>query len=87
MPIDTLTRYDAWRGVEPIGDWFVLTRDGRQARCEIRTHPLGWELRLIGAARDGFEPTHVCRTEREVFDTGDEWKAKMVEKGWMATCG
>ena len=50
-----LARYDAWRGVEVIGDWFILRRGDRQARCEIRTHPLGWELRLIGGARDGFE--------------------------------
>jgi hypothetical protein len=62
----TLTRYDAWRGSEVIGDWFVLTRGDRIARCQIRTHPLGWELRLIGAAKDGFELTQVCRTERDV---------------------
>lgn len=82
MPIETLTRYNDFHGSEIIGDWFVLIRNGRTARCQIRTHPLGWELRLIGAAKDGFELTQVCRTEREVFDLGDEWKAKMGLKGW-----
>lgn len=80
--ISTLARYDAWRCVQVIGDWFVLTRNGSQARCEIRTHPLGWELRLIGAAGDGFETTQVCKTEQETFDTADRWKAAMLDKDW-----
>jgi CheY-like chemotaxis protein len=81
--VDVLKRYDAWRGVEVIGDWFVLERDDRQARCEVRTHPLGWELRLSGVLQDGFDLTQVCRTRREVFDTGDSWKAKLLLKGWQ----
>jgi hypothetical protein len=36
-PVTTLARYDAWRGIETIGDWFVLRRGDRTARCEIRT--------------------------------------------------
>lgn len=87
MPIETLTRYDAWRGIETIGDWFTMARNGRTARCQISTHPLGWELRLIGATTDGFELTQVCRTEQEVFDLGDEWKGKMFAKGWTAPSG
>jgi hypothetical protein len=24
----------------------------------------------------------VCRTQDEVFSTGEQWKAAMIEKGW-----
>lgn len=79
---EALTRYDAWRGVEIIGDLFTLSRNDQRARCELRTNPLGWELRLVGASKDGFELTQVCKTEHEVFDVGDDWKAKMLAAGW-----
>lgn len=80
--LDVLPRFDPWRGPEAIGNWFVMKLDGREARCEIRTHPSGWELRLTGVLQDGFELTQICRSKREVFDTGDAWKAKLVVKGW-----
>jgi hypothetical protein len=81
--LDVLPRFDPWRGPEAIGNWFVLKRDDKEARCEIRTHPSGWELRLTGVLQDGFELTQICRSKREVFDTGDAWKAKLVVKGWQ----
>jgi len=79
----TVPQYDAWRGAQTLGDLFVLYRNGRSARCELRTHPFGWELRLTGAARDGFDLTQVCRTEGEVLETSDQWKAKLIVKGWQ----
>jgi CheY-like chemotaxis protein len=86
-PIQTakqeLARYDPWRGAQTIGDLFVLLRNGRTARCELRTHTLGWELRLTGAAREGFELSQVCRTEGEVLETADQWKARLIVKGWQ----
>lgn len=83
LVVDGLKRYDPWVGNEVIGDCFVLRRDDRMARCEIRTHPSGWELRLAGVLQDGFDLTQVCRTQREVVDTADKWKAKMHTKGWL----
>lgn len=80
MPIESIVRYDAWRGVQMIGDWFVLTKRHGVRSGRIR---LGWELRLIGATRDGFELTQVCRSEDEVFDVRNQWKAKMALKGWQ----
>ena len=26
--------------------------------------------------------TQVCRTQEEMFTTGEQWKAAMIEKGW-----
>ena len=83
LEVDGLKRYDPWVGSEMIGDCFVLKRDDRQARCEVRTHPSGWELRLAGVLQDGFDLTQVCRTQREVFETADKWKAKMHTRGWL----
>jgi hypothetical protein len=80
--LDVLARFDPWSGPQAIGNLFVLKRDDKEARCEIRTHPSGWELRLTGVLQDGFELTQVCRSKREVFDTGEAWKAKLVVKGW-----
>jgi hypothetical protein len=59
-----------------LGDCFVLARGPFQSRCEIRTHSLRWELRLFGATRDGFDMTQVCKAEQDVFDLGDQWRAR-----------
>ena len=74
-----------WRG-EPIavGDWFRLHKDKSErqieAACRLFTHQLGRELRL---EIDGsLQRSQVCRTQDEVLDTSDEWKAAMIEKGW-----
>lgn len=80
--VEILKRYDPWRGIEVMGDWFVLRRDDHRVRCEIRTHPLGWELRLSGVLQDGVDLTQVCRTPAEVFHTADKWKARCLAKGW-----
>jgi hypothetical protein len=41
---------------------------------------LGWELRLT--AGDEFLQSKVCKTEDEVLETGEQWKAALLEKGW-----
>ena len=53
----------------------------RQALCQLWSHQLGWELRLI---IDGGEVTRsqVCRSNHEILDAQDQWKAAMVSKGW-----
>jgi hypothetical protein len=74
-----------WRG-DPfaVGDLFRLHKDkaGQQleAACRLVTHQLGWELRLEVAG--SLQRSQVCRTQDEVLDTSDEWKAAMIEKGW-----
>ena len=51
----------------------------RQAVCELWSHQFGWELRLV---IDGGELTRsqVVRSNDEILDTQEEWKAAMVGK-------
>jgi hypothetical protein len=67
-----------------LGDMFHLHRDrcGRQleAACRVVTHPLGWELRLeIGGS---LQRSQVCRSQDEVLETSEQWKAAMLETTW-----
>lgn len=72
---------ETWHGESrELGDWFVLRKGARTARCAIVTHHFGWELRLL--AGDELLQSQVCRTQEDVFTTGDTWKAALIEKGW-----
>ncbi len=53
----------------------------REAVCELWSHPLGWELRLV---TDGGVLRHsqVCHSNDEVIETHEQWKAAMVDSGW-----
>ena len=62
-----------------MGDMWNLKRDALTMRCALATHSLGWELRLIAGS---FLRVHVCKTETEVFDTADAWRAEAIAKGW-----
>jgi hypothetical protein len=70
-----------WNG-EPfvVGDLFVLKKGDRAARCALQTHALGLELRLSVGAE--LLQSLVCRTEHDVLNTFEQWKASMQEKGW-----
>ena len=84
MALQVLQRPE-WHG-EPkaVGDMFRLHKDrcGRQleAACRLMTHQLGWELRLEIAG--SLLRSQVCRTQDEVLDTSQQWKAAMIEKDW-----
>lgn len=84
MSIQVLQRAD-WHG-EPhaIGNLFRLQKDkcGQQlkAACRLVTHQLGWELRLEIAG--SLQRSEVCRSQDEVLDKSEQWKAAMIEKGW-----
>ena len=61
----------------------MVRKNQVEARCVLRSHQFGWEVCLqVGLNRD-FLQTKVCRTQDEVFTTGEEWKAAMIEKGWQ----
>jgi hypothetical protein len=78
-------RRDDWDGrLRQLGDWFVLAKGKRRARCAIQTHPLGWELRLLVEPGDELLQSEVCRTQEKVFATGDAWKEALLSKGWSA---
>ncbi len=63
-----------WSGTPFIvGGMFRLKKGNRTARCQLRTHPLEWELRL--SVGDELLQSQVCRTQDEVLDTTEKWKA------------
>ena len=75
-----LTRYDFYRGPQPLGDVWTLTRDAATLRCALSTHRQGWELRLTAGAN--FLRSHICRSPQEVRDTGNAWRAEATAKGF-----
>jgi hypothetical protein len=85
MPSEVLQR-EFWRGnlfrSAPAG----LVTNPSAARREkpsasLWSHQVGWELRLM---IDGgiLQRSQVCRSNDEVLDTQEQWKAAMVGKGW-----
>jgi hypothetical protein len=82
MPLQVLQR-PHWHGTPvALGELFILHKNRREAKAIIFTHQLGWEVRLLIGAQAEVVQTQVCRTQDEVFDCGEQWKAAMVEKGW-----
>lgn len=72
-----------WHGTPvDLGELFILKKNGRAARCKLRSHQFGWELLLFIGRRLEVVPSQVCRSQEEVLSTGEAWKAKMLEKGW-----
>ena len=82
VPADVLQRL-TWNGTpQELGDLFVLHKgsDHPTARCELMTHVLGWECRLLIGKE--LLQSKVCKSQDDVLSTGEEWKAAMIEKGW-----
>jgi hypothetical protein len=79
----TLRLYDAYRKVEILDDLWTLKRKGHTLRVQLRTHPLGWELQaLVGGE---LHRSQVAKTEPDVFDVSEKWKAEAFAKGWSET--
>jgi hypothetical protein len=75
-----LRAYNAYLGIEFVGDAWRLTKDDRAVTCTITTHPLGWDL---WARVDGeMWKTQVCRTEIETLETARAWRLAWEAKGW-----
>ena len=49
--------------------------------CRLMSHELGWELRL--EIDDDLQRSAVCRSQDEILDTMEQWKAAMIDKGWQ----
>jgi hypothetical protein len=77
-----LVRYDYYLGPKRLGDLWTLTRGALTMRCALSTHRLGWELRLTAGAN--FSRAQVCKSEGEVHETSDAWKAQAIAQGWAA---
>ena len=72
---------ELWNGrPSELGDLFRLTKGEKSARCALWSHWSGWELRLDAAGE--MIRTQVCRSEEEVFSTGERWKKNMQSRGW-----
>lgn len=75
-----LRPYDPIRRAQILGDFWKLTKDGKTLTVEVRTHPMGWELRAVIGLE--IQRTQVCKTEAEVLATSEAWKAEAAAKGW-----
>ncbi len=68
-----------------VGELFRLhrVRCGQQleAACHLLTHQLGWEIRLDVAG--SVQRSEVCRSQDTALETSAQWKAAMVEQGWV----
>ena len=79
MPLEVLQR-QAWNG-EPmrLGSMFTVHKRGRTATCELWTHILGWELRLI--TRATLLQSQVCGAQDDVLAAQEAWRMAMADKG------
>jgi hypothetical protein len=78
--VTTLRPYDPVRRVQILGDLWKATKNDRTLTVEVRTHPMGWELRaLVGLE---IHRSEVCKTEPDVFTTSDAWRTEAKAKGW-----
>jgi hypothetical protein len=57
-------------------------RCGRQLEviCHLQTHQFGWEVVLT--VNSSLQRSQVCRSQDEVLDTTERWRAAMIDKGW-----
>jgi hypothetical protein len=81
--LPVLQKYDYYQGPKLLGDLWTLTKGQLKLRCALATHRLGWELRLTAGAN--FLRSQVCKTEQEVFETHEGWRAEAIAKGWVVT--
>lgn len=75
-----------WDGTPaPLGAGWRLHKSicgrARQAVFELWSHQLGWELRLVADGGD-CRRSQVCRSQDELLDVTERWKAAMVGRGW-----
>jgi hypothetical protein len=77
--VNTVQRQDWYGPPVFLGAAWRLTKAGREAVCELWSHQLGWELRLmVGDLRR----SQVCRSHDDVLDTQEHWKVAMSGRGW-----
>ena len=53
----------------------------RQVVCELWSHQLGWELRLVIDGGD-LRRSQVVRSNDEILSLTEHWKTAMVGRGW-----
>ena len=83
MAMPVLRAYDQHRKVEILGEIWRATRKDHTLRVQVRTHPLGWEIRAFVGLE--MHRASVAGTEQEVRTTSENWKAEALERGWTIT--
>lgn len=74
---------DRYDGVaREIAVWWTLCREATkgEAACRMFTHIFGHELRLD--VRGQLVESQVCRTDAEVLEHQERWRAGLEAKGW-----
>lgn len=77
--MDTTPQSESWGGQPASGDAWVLRKHGTVARCNVVTHPFGWELRLMAPE---LLHSQVCGSVDEMRSIQRLWKASMIQRGW-----
>jgi hypothetical protein len=65
-----------------LGDAFVMRRGRRLVTCKVFSHQSGWEVQLVMAPAAAVMLTTACTSEQAVWNTSEQWKAALFEKGW-----
>ena len=64
--------------------WWTLNRGPARLKvCRMFTHPLGHELRLELSGR--LQNSQVCRTDQEIVECQERWRATLEAQGWTST--
>jgi hypothetical protein len=83
MPLEVVHRDDPDDRPEQLGQLLQMRKGPLAARCELWTHPLGWECRLIAGEQD-LIATKVCRSRGEAFAFGATWRQALEARGWQS---
>ena len=78
MPPEVLQRF-TWHGQpRELGYLFVVHKGNKTARCQLMSHQLARECRLVVGQE--LVQSQVCRDQESVFTTGEAWRAEMLER-------
>ncbi len=77
---------DVFDGPKRIDGMWTLTKDRRTAVCDVWSHVLGYELRLV-ISGDDLPRTQVCRSTEEIVTVQDTWRQALEAQGWRAGAG
>ena len=71
----------SWDGTpRETAQWWTLKKGQRRAVCRMFTHVFGHELRLE-VSRE-LVASEVCKTDDEVLNCQERWRADLEAKGW-----
>jgi hypothetical protein len=70
-----------WTGVaHHLAEMWRLKKTDRTARCNLRSHPYGWEL--VVEVDGEFVRSQVFRESDPTITTAVEWRTSFESKGW-----